>query len=165
MAADSCSHFLAPKSCLTPHLSACDIKEEVENWHRCRWCYCFFITLTFWTEIYPHLINPAAEILIPGWRRSRFERVNVCVRRSLGVCVWSGAEAKKLSRNFVGLGGNKKEDQIVFVPNAFVPNTPLNDLFAKGGRKDIELAAWTNSSNLWNNEKGIIASRSPLTYI
>lgn len=40
----------------------------------------------------------------------------------------------------MGLEGEKKEDQIVLV-QALYMNTPLNGLFAKGGRKDIILAA------------------------
>lgn len=85
----------------------------------------------------------AAQILTLGWRRSRFERVCGCVTRGLGVWV-------KLCR------GETTESEALWVYSKKIgsnfTNTGQNGLFVKGGRKDIELTAWANSSNLWNNK-------------
>lgn len=76
----------------------------------------------------------AAQILTPGWRRSRFERVYECGRRSFGV-----GEAVQRPNNsvgsYVGLDRRKEKKltQIVLVPSALYEHATRR--FVCQGRK------------------------------
>lgn len=50
----------------------------------------------------------------------------------------------------------KKEETKLFL---FCVESPINDLFTEGGRKDIESAVRVYSCNLWNNKQTVITAR------